>query len=352
MSGLNYLNDLDDLNEVEQSYRIRNMAESDRRLKAKGQAGKKNSIPEEIRVQLNGLAEDLNSHEFSYNPTRHERSWIVNSLGNFFEQHWLDDVLRLVKGGKEANVYQCLANPTVEGLEMPYLAAKVYRPRKFRNLKNDHLYREGRTDLDGDGNQITDDGMQHAMAKKTEYGKELLHTSWIEHEVKTMELLSEAGADVPRVYASENNAILMSFIGDEWSAAPILYSVRLKPNLARRLFERVVRNLELMLSVNRIHGDFSAFNILFWEDEITIIDFPQAIDPQINRNAFWIFQRDVARICEYFDRQGVKSNPHRLAADLWKAHHLRIIPDVHPGMLDVENEADRSYWNRWSSEDS
>ena len=57
-----------------------------------------------------------------------------------------------------------------KGLDQPYLAAKVYRPRRFRSLKNDHMYREGRVNLDEDGREITEDGMQHAMRKKTDFG--------------------------------------------------------------------------------------------------------------------------------------------------------------------------------------
>jgi RIO kinase 1 len=166
-----------------------------------------------------------------------------------------------------------------------------------------------------------------------------------------MQILNEAGADVPRVYASGNNAILMSYIGDKDLAAPVLHSVRLNSKEARRHFERVLYNIELMLRNQRIHGDLSAFNILYWQGEIVLIDFPQAIDPQVNRNAFRIFERDIVRVCEYFARQGVKSNPHRLANEIWKTHHLKEIPDVHPGLLDANDAKDRSYWQRWLEKD-
>jgi RIO kinase 1 len=348
MAGSFHLGDLDDQEEIEDIYPIRNVPEQERRRVNDKKAVKKKHTVQDIPLQDSGLTEDLSSMEFTYNASRHERAWIIQSLQDFIDQQWLDDILRLVKGGKEANVYQCRASPSVEGLTMPLLAAKIYRPRRFRNLKNDHLYREGRVNLDGDGNEITENGLLHAISKRTEFGRDLMHTSWIEHEVKTMQLLYDAGGDVPKVFASENNAILMSFIGDEDFAAPILHSVRLDRRQAKRLFDRVIYNLELMLSQNRVHGDFSAFNILFWDGEITIIDFPQAIDPRINRNAYRIFERDVLRICDYFSRQGVESEPRRLASDLWRAFNLRVIPDVHPGMLDSENEVDRTYWENWS----
>jgi hypothetical protein len=31
--------------------------------------------------------------------------WLTTSLGGFYEEHWFDDVVRMVKGGKEASVY-------------------------------------------------------------------------------------------------------------------------------------------------------------------------------------------------------------------------------------------------------
>ena len=328
---------------------LRRMGKSKRteRMRQEHEAQKAAFLAQQVAAQ----ADSQEVFDFTYQASRHERGWIVNSLGGFYEQRWLDDVLRLVKGGKEANVYLTQANESVPGLELPYLAAKVYRPQRFRSLKNDHIYREGRVNLDEDGREITEDGMLHAMRKKTDFGLELLFTSWIEHEVKTMQILYQAGADVPRIYASGNNAILMSYIGDKDLAAPVLHSVRLNVKEARRHFERVLHNIELMLANQRIHGDLSAFNILYWQGEITLIDFPQAIDPQINRNAFRIFERDVIRVCEYFARQGVKSNPRHLANHFWKAHHLREIPDVHPGLLDDSNAQDRVYYQRWLEKD-
>jgi RIO kinase 1 len=150
------------------------------------------------------------------------------------------------------------------------------------------------------------------------------------------------------VLTSGNNAILMSYIGDETTAAPILHSVALSRREASRIFERVIENIDLMLSIGRVHGDLSAYNILYWQGEIYLIDFPQTIDPEINRNAYWIFSRDVIKICDYFKRQGVKSDAQQIAKGLWKKYNLKVVPDVHPGMLDFEDEGDMSYWKLWS----
>jgi len=211
-------------------------------------------------------------------------------------------------------------------------------------LKNDFLYREGRADLDINGNVVLDDGMLHAMRKRTAYGRELQHTSWIGHEYKTLQGLHAAGADVPEPFASGDNAILMSYIGGDELAAPTLNTVELDPVEALQLYQRTLHNIELMLAHGRVHGDLSAFNILYWEGEITLIDFPQAISPGENRSAFLIFERDVTRVCEYFARQGIRSQPHQLAEKLWKGHHLRRSPQVDLRLLDAEDERDRQVW--------
>jgi RIO kinase 1 len=250
-------------------------------------------------------------------------------------------VLRRVKGGKEASVYLCRA-----GAQIPteLIAAKVYRPRMLRNLKNDHAYREGRDNLDEEGKIVLDDGQQHAMAKRTAYGQTLLHQSWIAYEFTSMQALHAAGADVPRPYEMAHNAILMDYIGDLDGCAPTLSEVTLARAEARDLFDRVLFNLDVLLSKERIHGDLSAYNILYWEGALTLIDFPQVVSPRINRNAYAIFQRDVTRVCEYFNKQGLKLNPRSLAADLWKKHGYRPGPEIDPSLLDAEDERDRALW--------
>jgi RIO kinase 1 len=286
--------------------------------------------------------------KFTYKAARFEGWWLLESLGEFYEHKWITDVLRRLKGGKEASVYLCRSGPAIDA---PLVAAKVYRPRSLRNLKNDGQYRTGRVDLDENGHAIVKDGDLHAMAKRTNYGEELRHQSWISYEFQTLEMLHAAGADFPRPYAMEKNAILMDYIGDIDSAAPTLNTVTLDRDEVKPLYERVIRDVELLLTHQRIHGDLSAYNILYWEGEITLIDFPQAIDPRQNRNAYPIFERDVVRVCEYFARQGVKSDPKKLASVIWSKHMHHKIPDVHPRLLDADDEQDRRYWREWSASD-
>jgi RIO kinase 1 len=292
---------------------------------------------------LDGQDDSRRSFHFTYSAARFEEGWLLDSLGDFYEHQWITDVLMRLKGGKEASVYLSRPGPAIEA---PLVAAKVYRPRSLRNLKNDSQYRVGRTDLDADGNAIVKDGDIHAMKKRTAYGEELRHQSWVAYEFQTLEMLHAAGADVPKPYAMEKNAILMDYVGDLELAAPTLNTVTLDPDEVKPLFERVIRNIDLLLSNERIHGDLSAYNILYWEGGITLIDFPQVVQPESNPAAWTIFLRDVTRVCQYFASQGLRRDARNLAADVWTSHGHRVIKEAHPRDLDPEKQEDRRLWEK------
>jgi len=305
---------------------------------------KRESKKQETDARLFVRAQEISREfQFTYKAARFEEAWLLDSLVELAEYQWITDVLRKVKAGKEASVYQCLGGKAANG---KLVAAKVYRPRSLRNLKNDQQYRTGRVDLDEDGNALTKKADVEAIIKRTAYGEEVRHRSWIAYEYKTLEILSEAGADVPRPYAVEHNAILMDFIGDLDNDAPSLNSVSLEHSEAKSLFERVIHNIDLMLAHNRIHGDLSAYNILYWNGEITLIDFPQVVLPEKNPAAWRIFERDVIRICQYFSSQGIKADAHKLAADLWSKHGHKIVKEVHPSELDADKPEDRKLWTK------
>jgi len=256
--------------------------------------------------------------EAVFNPTflssKHEREWILSYLGAFYDDKQITDVLSRVKGGKEANVYCCAAHPAT-GLDL--VAAKIYLPREFRQLRNDSRYRQGRSYLDDRGKVVRDERLLLAIQKKSSTGQELVHNSWLEHEFQTLKLLYDAGVDVPRPVSHGNNTILMEYLGDASLAAPALQAVRLDQDEVQPLFRRLMHNVDLMLRQQRIHGDLSAFNVLYWEGDIRIIDFPQAVAPAENPDAFELLARDIQRLCQYFERYGLRPDPGAIARELW-----------------------------------
>jgi len=332
-----YYEQLDELDDNEEINRL--FDNDKRRPRMKGRHPKQvtNSDLEFIEKQ----DDSKGNFTFTYKAARFEEWWLLESLGSFYEHQWISDVLRKVKGGKEASVYQCRPGVSVDAR---MLAVKVYRPRVLRNLKNDHQYRVGRADLDEDGNVLWKEADINAIEKRTSYGEDVRHRSWIAYEFKTMETLLTAGADVPKPFAMENNAILMEFIGEGLTPAPTLNSVNLDVDEAASLFERTIRNIDIMLANECIHGDLSAYNILYWDGDIKIIDFPQIVIPKANPASWKIFQRDVVRVCQYFSSQGVKCDPSKLALELWTSQGYKAFKPIDPKYLDPENPDDREIW--------
>ncbi len=232
------------------------------------------------------------------------------ALDHFLAEGMITDVLYPVKRGKEATIYCCLAHPST-GAEL--LAAKIYRPRNHRGFKNDAVYQEGRV--------ITNGQVRRAVQTKSRFGREVQFGMWVNHEYEVLKALSPVGADTPRPIARTQTAILMEYFGDHEKAAPSLGGSELSREQARATFDCLLSNIELWLAHNYIHGDLSAHNILYWQGQAKIIDFPQAVDPHFNSNALALLTRDVENVCHYIARYDLIYDGRRIAERLW--HRFR-----------------------------
>ncbi len=229
-----------------------------------------------------------------------------DDIASFYDEGFIVDVLFAVKSGKEATVYCAKAHP-----DRPeaYYALKHYRPMAERAFRNDAVYQEGRF-----GRETR---AVRAMRTKSRKGRMFQFGSWLTQEFATLGLLHAAGIDVPRPIAAGSNGLLIEFIGEGQTAAPMLASVRLDRAEAGQVFERLVGNITAMLKHDIVHADLSAYNILFSNGAPVIIDVPQAVDARLNPNARDLLLRDVTNICGYFARQGVARDPVAIVDDLW-----------------------------------
>jgi RIO kinase 1 len=291
--------------------------EANRLHRARQEQFNDHAVTDEILAHV----EDTETAASAFNPTfkssKYERVWILNYLGPFYEKQLIADVLRKVKGGKEATVYCCQA-----GAHAPsggLIAAKVYRPRQFRNQRNDSLYRQGREVLGARGQPVRDRRALLAIKMGTRKGKEMEHVSWLAHEYATLQALQQVGVRVPQPISFANNTILMEYVGTLRAPAPVLHSVTLDRDEARDLFNTLMADVERMLAAGHVHADLSAFNVLYLGDgDYRIIDFPQAVDAAVHPSAPLLFERDVTRLCQYFARYGLAAHGPRLAAKIWE----------------------------------
>ena len=237
---------------------------------------------------------------------------------HFLGEGFVTEVVRVIKTGKEASVHLCRANTSTTGEDL--VALKLYHPLGRRDFRDESIYR--------DGEWIKERRIRAALEKKTRFGRHVQGALWVGREWETLRALSAVGAAVPRPLAATDEAILMSFVGDEDRAAPQLHAFRPDVEEARDLLEQLLRAIERMLYENVIHGDLSPYNVLVWEGRATVIDFPQAVDPRKNRHARALLGRDIARICDHFERFGIRSHPERIASDLWTAWEFAdLVPE-------------------------
>ena len=242
-----------------------------------------------------------------------------DELEPFLDEGLITGVVRPVKSGKEASVLLCRSDPSVTGESL--LALKVYHPRERRNLKDTSRYVQGR---------VISDSMRRGIARKGRAGRELETGLWIEHEWAVLRFLHDHGVRVPWGIARSHGAILMEWVGDRDEPAPQLRSLRLERDEAEPILDELLRQVRLMLHVNVIHADLSPYNVLLWEGEPWIIDLPQSIDPREHREAEELLRRDVARLCDFFERAGVSRDPDGIAGDLWVGW---TFADLIPGEL-------------------
>jgi RIO kinase 1 len=235
-----------------------------------------------------------------------QRDPVQATLDHFFAEGMITEILYEVKRGKEATVYCCQAHPST-GLEL--LAAKIYRPRDHRGFKNDAIYQEGRV--------ITNGQVRRAVQNKSRFGRQAQFGMWVNHEFDVLTTLYRAGADIPQPIASTQSALLMQYFGDRDRAAPSLQSSELSRKEARTVFDNLMHNIELWLAHNYVHGDLSGYNILYWQGQAKIIDFPQAVDPRFNSNALFLLTRDIEKVCQYFARYDLEYDSRRIAERLW-----------------------------------
>ena len=138
----------------------------------------------------------------------------------------------------------------------------------------------------------------------TNYGKKLLTGRWTGHELDMMQHAWNAGVNVPYPVGPRGDGLLMQFVGDAERAAPRLSEARLGPAEIRSAFTQLLDNLRLLVEAGFVHADLSAYNLLWWHDELWLIDFPQAVDVTTNPHALDYLHRDLTNVCGWFARHG------------------------------------------------
>lgn len=231
-----------------------------------------------------------------------------------------DEDLGVLKSGKEAQIN--LVERTGADGNRCLMARKRYLPREVKQkgmleamgvqqasaFRNDVEYREGR--------QFRKSRDRRAVDRMSTYGKRLLQDRWTGHEHDVMLKLWTVGMAVPYPVAYDEDVFDLEYIGDDRGAAPQLYAARLNPDQLRSAYEQLLVGLQLMVAAGYAHGDLSAYNLLWWDETLWFIDFPQAVDIAANPQGLNFLHADAINVCDWFNRRGVDVDGEELFAEL------------------------------------
>ncbi|MDC0679706.1 hypothetical protein POL72_18330 [Sorangium sp. wiwo2] len=231
---------------------------------------------------------------------------IPSSLMSLADEGLIEEVVRPLMSGKEAEVFLVRSGGELR-------VAKVYKEAQDRTFKNRAEYTEGR--------KVRNSRDQRAINKRSRHGRAQDEAAWRSTEVDMIFRLRGAGVRVPIPHHFIDGVLIMELItGADGGPAPRLAEVRLNPDEAVWVFDRLLAEAVRMLSAGVVHGDLSDFNVLMGADGPVIIDFPQAVDASSNQNARKLLLRDVDNLQRFLSRFAPNRQPRPYAQEMWELY--------------------------------
>ncbi len=195
-----------------------------------------------------------------------------------------------ISTGKEGNVFRGV---TPQGKNV---AVKIYRT-STSTFKHMQVY-------------IVGDPRFSSMHKN----RRALIYAWTKKEFKNLERLERVGVRAPKPIICLNNVLVMEYIGSSDRPAPLLKDVVLdKPD---EIFETLIDFITKMYKkANLVHGDISAFNVLFYRKKPYIIDLGQGVLIE-HPNAHEFLRRDIHNIVSYFNKYNITADERQIYTDI------------------------------------
>jgi RIO kinase 1 len=237
------------------------------------------------------------------------------SLETLADHGVIEEVLRPLMSGKEAQIYLVVANGEV-------CAAKIYKDAQTRSFKNRADYVEGR--------KVRNSRDQRAITKGTKYGKSRDEDAWRSTEVEMIYRLREANVRVPTPHTFIDGVLVMELVQDpNGHPAPRLGDLHFTADEALHIYHLLLNQVVRMLCAGVVHGDLSDFNVLLAWDGPVIIDFPQSVNAAGNQNARALLLRDVGNLHRFASRfvPGFRRRPY--AEEMWSLYeNNRLTPET------------------------
>jgi RIO kinase 1 len=209
--------------------------------------------------------------------------------------------LGILKSGKEADVH-LVERRHCDAVNL--LAAKRYRKFEERLFRNDARYRSAR--------RTGESRLDKAVARGNRAGMAFRARLWLATEFDALCRLWSEGVPVPYPVQKLDNELMLELIGSAEQIAPRLIHGGLDRPGLNRAWSQLVEAMHAMVHCGVVHGDLSAYNILWDQGRIVIIDFPQSVDPIAHPEGISLLDRDVTNVTNWFGRRGVECDASEL----------------------------------------
>jgi RIO kinase 1 len=125
---------------------------------------------------------------------------------------------------------------------------------------------------------------------------------WARYEFNFLSRAFRAGVNAPEPYRVFKNVIVMQFIGEGETQAPL--AVKDTSFDVEGWYAMIIGFIVKMGKSGMIHGDLSPYNILNFKGEPYLIDFSQALKLSSFTREF--LSRDIKNVSDWFRKLGVK----------------------------------------------
>lgn len=215
---------------------------------------------------------------------------------------FLDKINGIISTGKESNVYHATSKDLAATNNKTNLAIKIFRTRTL-DFKKIRLY------IDGD--------IRFQKSGKKSY--QIIQT-WALKEYKNLLRSFENGISVPQPFFVRRNILIMELIEADGHAAPQLRNCKdLTNDEMQEIYYDVFNQVTLLWSkANLVHGDLSAYNMLYANNKIYLIDMGQAVLTSHNYADSFLL-RDIENLLYYFTEFNIDvQNPEEIFEDITK----------------------------------
>jgi RIO kinase 1 len=155
--------------------------------------------------------------------------------------------------------------------------------------------------------------VRESSGKKTRFILGLVEDIAV-NEFDILQTCFRVGVRVPTPIGRVANYLTMRFIGDNESPAPQLREVELEhPEVV--LNQILEQYLIMYRDAHYVHGDLSAYNILWWRGLPWIIDMPQGEQVGVHSDMNKIeltLKRDIVNVLNYFEVYGIQRDSQQI----------------------------------------